>query len=222
MKSYSIVFLVIAIMVFFILPINCGSVIQVGYGNDDKLMNNFGSCFALSIFSGGLVILGVFLVMKERKNISYKNKLFLKSLNKIWNKSDNKTNTLENKRLPPTKETIMELFNKSGNRCTLYPCTNPLIDHKGRLRAQIISIMSNEKEQYNYNPNLSNENRIHIGNLMILCYEHFFDAKVQEEFPLKELMSKKQHVEKLNKKPTASIDDSQIEDLIQDYMNRTF
>ena len=209
-------------MAFFVLPTNCGSVIQVGYGNDDKLMDNFGLCFILSIFSGGLVILGVFLVIKERKNISYKNKLFLKSLTKNWNKSDNEINTLENNRLPPTKETIMELFNKSGNRCTLYPCTNPLIDHKDRLRAQIISIMSNEKEQYNFNPNLSNEKRIHIENLMILCYEHFFDTKVKEEFTLKELMSKKQYVEKLNKDPTASINDSQIEDLIQDYMNRTF
>ena len=57
---------------------------------------------------------------------------------------------------------------------------------------------------------------------MILCYDHFFDVKIKEEFSLKELMSKKQHVEKLSKEPTAKINDSQIEDLIQDYMKRMF
>jgi hypothetical protein len=216
------ILLVIAIMAFFILPTNCGTVIEIGYGNDDKLINNFGLCITLSTFTGGLVILAVFFVIKERKNINFRNKSFLKSLNLTSSSSDGKTNTLEKKRLPPTKETVMELFNKSGNRCTLYPCTNPLIDHKGRLRAQIISIISNEEEQYNYSPNLSNENRINIGNLMILCYDHFFDMKIKEKFSLKELMSKKQHAEKLSKEPTAKINDSQIEDLIQDYMKRTF
>lgn len=214
--------LVTAVMAFFILPTNCGTIIGIGHGNDDKLINNFGLCVTLSIFTGGLVILAVFFVIKERKNINFKNKSFLKSLNLTSNASDDKTNTLGKKRLPPTKEIVMELFNKSGNCCTLYPCTNPLIDHKGRLKAQIISIISNEEEQHNYSPNLSNENRINIGNLMILCYDHFFDMKINEKFSLEELMSKKQHAEKLSKEPTAKISDSQIEDLIQDYMKRTF
>ena len=222
MKYSSIVFLITAIMAFLILPPNCGSIISVGLGNDTQLMKNFGLCFTLSTFTGGLVVLAVFFVIKERKKISFKNESFLRSLNLTSSESDDKNNTLGKKRLPPTRETVMELFNKSGNRCTLYPCTNPLIDHKGMLRAQIISIISNEEEEHNYSPNLSNENRINIDNLMILCYEHFFDVKIKEEFSLKELMSKKQHVEKLSKEPTAKINDSQIEDLIQDYMKRTF
>jgi len=221
MKNSSIVFLIIAIMMYVIL-FTCGSKIGIGSGNYTRLRENFDLCFTLLIFTGGLVVLAVFFVIKERKNISFKNESFLRSLNLTSSESDDKNNTIGKKRLPPTRETVMELFNKSGNCCTLYPCTNPLIDHKGRLRAQIISIISNEEEQDNYSPNLSNENRINIGNLMILCYEHFFDVKIKEKFSLRELMSKKQHVEKLSKEPTAKINDSQIDDLIQDYMKITF
>ena len=78
------------------------------------------------------------------------------------------------KRLPPRKEVLIELLKKSGNDCQFQPCPNFIIDRQGILQGHVVSIMSNEKTQPNYNPALSDEDRIKIDNLMLLCHDHFF------------------------------------------------
>ena len=133
--------------------------------------------------------------------------------------SENSTST--KKRLPPTNEVLKELLKKSGNRCNFYPCSNSIIDYQGILKGHVISIMSNEKDQSNYNPQLSNEDRIKIDNLMLVCEMDYLDTKLYEKFTITTLINKKRQAEESpNRYQTFEIDDKIIEELKQDYIGR--
>ena len=56
-----------------------------------------------------------------------------------------------------------------------------MIDSEDYFVGFINSIESNEKEQSRYNPNLSNEDRISIDNLILLCPGHCADVDLHEK-----------------------------------------
>ncbi len=76
----------------------------------------------------------------------------------------------EPKRLEPTKETIREIFAKSGNICAFKGCNNLMIDEDGTFIGQICHIEGVKGERFN--PEMSNEARRAPENLMLMCYEH--------------------------------------------------
>lgn len=76
------------------------------------------------------------------------------------------------KRLTPKPESLRELFAKSGNLCAFPGCNHLIFDREGHLIAQICHIEAAEPGGERFNLNQTNEERRHISNLMLMCYEH--------------------------------------------------
>lgn len=225
MKKSSWAFL--ALIILTVLRVSfCGTIIDVGMGKDEKLTENFDFCFIIIILMLIVGILGGYQFIRERKFGTLKNKLIISKLNEVYDNKGNKISKSEihdsdRKRLSPTKEVLEKLLRKSGNKCHIYPCHNVIIDYQENLQGHVVSIISNEKNQPNYNPKISNDNRIKISNMMLLCHDHYFDLKLREKFTIDELISKKIEAEEApNKDQTFEISDEIINGLIQGYDDR--
>ncbi|MBB5357354.1 hypothetical protein HDE76_000536 [Rhodanobacter sp. ANJX3] len=82
------------------------------------------------------------------------------------------TSKEEPKRLTPTKATIRQLFALSGNLCAFPDCVHLLIDADGEFIAQVAHIEGAEEGGERFNPKMTNEQRRHPENLVLLCYKH--------------------------------------------------
>ena len=123
-------------------------------------------------------------------------------------------------RISPKHETVKELFRLSGNNCTFLKCKKKLIDTTGWPVGFLVSIESNEKEQPRHNPNLSNEKRIAIDNLILLCPEHCVESDLHEKkFTVKKLFEMKTKSEKSNKIKDFQVSDDVIATIIQKYID---
>ena len=76
------------------------------------------------------------------------------------------------KRLAPTRETCRELFLKSGNLCAFPGCPALVSDEQGNFTGQICHIQAAEPGGARFNPDMTNEERRHVSNLMLMCYPH--------------------------------------------------
>jgi len=122
-------------------------------------------------------------------------------------------------RTPPDPETIRKLFQISGNRCPFPRCKKEIINLKDNSTGYICSIESNEKEQPRFNPNLKQENRIMINNLMLVCVDHFAKTEVMDKkFNAKKLAEIKSKVEEFPINPDIQITDRQISEIVQKYV----
>lgn len=207
--------------------ITCGSFVAVGSGDQVRLYQNFDWCVIIMGVIIGLAVFGLYLHKKEKKSSTgQKNTLIVNKMTESYDSQGKKISLSENstsnkKRLSPTNEVLKELLRKSGNRCNVHPCSNTIIDYQGILKGHVISIMSNEKEQPNYNPHLSNEDRITIDNLMLVCEMDYLDTKLYEKYTITTLMNKKREAEESpSRYQTFEIDDKIIEELKQDYIGR--
>jgi len=214
-----------AFIVLFLRGVICGTIFEVGSGNMDAFYGNFDLCIILIVIMIGLVGLGIILFIKERKSKNQKNKLLVEKINDVYDNEGKKIPILVSphgkKRLPPKKETLRELLKRSGNRCQFYPCPNVIVDYQKYLQGHVVSIMSNEKNQPNYNPRLSNEDRIKIDNLILLCHDHFFEVKLHEKYAIDVLLSKKIEAEESPKRDQNFESSEEIlEDMIQGYVER--
>lgn len=204
----------------------CGTIFTVGSGNHKQLNENFDLCMMLI---GGMIVmagLAIYQFSREQKSRRMKNKMIIDKINDVYDNTGNKVSISnadisERKRLPPKKETIRQLLKYSGNRCNFYSCTNVLVDYQGYLQGHIVSIMSNEKNQPNYNSRLSNEERIKNDNLILLCHDHFFDLKLHQKYDIDTLLTKKHDAEESPRREQSfDFDDRIIDELIQDYLDR--
>lgn len=226
MRPASWAFLAFEGMLLIVLTAFCGSIISVGGGKVERLNQNYDLCIIIIGIMVGIGVLGWFLLVKEKSSVREKNKLVVDKINDVYDNKGKKTSiskisTTNKKRLPPTKETVKELLKKSGNKCNFYPCHNVIIDYQGYLQGHVVSIMSNEGDQPNYNPKLSNEDRIKIDNLMLLCHDHYFDLKLRGKHTIETLIAKKIEAEESpNKDQTFQINNAIIEELIQGYNER--
>jgi hypothetical protein len=75
------------------------------------------------------------------------------------------------KRLTPTPDTIRELYLKSGNQCAFPGCTHVMIEN-GSMLGQICHIEAAEEGGQRFNAMQTNEERRHLSNLLLLCYDH--------------------------------------------------
>lgn len=78
----------------------------------------------------------------------------------------------ERKRKAPTKDTLRELYLKSGNQCAFPACSRPMIDPSGKFVGQICHIEAAEKGGERFNPEQTNEDCRSFANLVLMCYEH--------------------------------------------------
>src|SRR5579859_8002549 len=76
------------------------------------------------------------------------------------------------KRLEPTHPTKRELYLKSGNRCAFPNCDHVMMTADGIMIGQICHIEAAEPHGQRFNPNMSNEERRSVSNLMMMCYDH--------------------------------------------------
>lgn len=87
------------------------------------------------------------------------------------------------KRLPPTRNTLRELYLKSGNRCSFSGCNKVLFNAKGVFVAQICHIEAAEPGGERFNADQTNEQRRHASNLTLMCYDHHVETNNVEQFP---------------------------------------
>ena len=76
------------------------------------------------------------------------------------------------KRLAPTQETLRELFLKSGNLCAYPGCGRLMMNEGGVFVGQVCHIEGAESGGERFNPNMTNEERRSVANLMLMCYDH--------------------------------------------------
>ncbi|SET45280.1 hypothetical protein [Stigmatella erecta] len=80
--------------------------------------------------------------------------------------------TEEVKRLTPTPETLRELYLKSGNLCAFPGCTHLMMNEEGTFIGQVCHIAAASPGGERFDPTMTNEDRRHVSNLMLMCYEH--------------------------------------------------
>lgn len=76
------------------------------------------------------------------------------------------------KRKAPDKDTLRELYLKSGNQCAFPNCTRVILNSDGVFVGQICHIEAAEEGGERFNPVMSDDERAAFSNLMLMCYEH--------------------------------------------------
>jgi hypothetical protein len=95
------------------------------------------------------------------------------------------------KRLSPTKDTLRELFLKSGNLCAFPGCRQLMMDTEGRFIGQICHIEAAAEGGERFNALMTDEQRRAFANLMLLCYPHHITTDDTAAFPVEKLRSMK-------------------------------
>lgn len=88
------------------------------------------------------------------------------------------------KRLAPRGDTLRELFLKSGNLCAFPGCAELMMDVKGNFIGQLCHIEAAEPGGERFNPLMTNEQRRHFSNLLLMCYPHHVETDNVVEFPV--------------------------------------
>lgn len=101
------------------------------------------------------------------------------------------------KRLAPTRETLRELYLKSGNRCAFPGCQKSLFNGKGMFVGQICHIEAAEPGGVRFNKRQTNEQRRLASNLSLMCYDHHVETNDDSKFPIERMKRIKEEHEKL-------------------------
>lgn len=100
------------------------------------------------------------------------------------------------KRLAPTRETLRELYLKSGNRCAFPGCKKSLFNIKGVFVGQICHIEAAEPRGERFNKKQTNEQRRAPANLVLMCYDHHVETDDVVKFPVAAMVRIKTEHEK--------------------------
>ncbi|WP_114418583.1 hypothetical protein [Marinospirillum perlucidum] len=101
------------------------------------------------------------------------------------------------KRLEPTKDTLRELFLKSGNECAYPGCTHKIISSSGVFLSQICHIEAANEGGERFNPNQTNEQRRSFDNLLLMCHAHHKITDDVNAYPVERMKDiKSQHESK--------------------------
>jgi hypothetical protein len=96
------------------------------------------------------------------------------------------------KRLQPTEDTLRELFLKSGNLCAFPDCDNIMMNARGVFIGQVCHIEAADEGGERFNPDMTNEQRRHVSNLMLMCYPHHRETNDVDAYPVAKLKKMKQ------------------------------
>lgn len=106
------------------------------------------------------------------------------------------TNKLKAKRLEPNFETKRELFLFSGNICAFPECARQIMNQSGDFVGEICHIEAAEEGGERFNAAMTNEERRHVSNLMLMCHDHHVATNNTSEFPVSRLKALKEAHEK--------------------------
>jgi hypothetical protein len=101
------------------------------------------------------------------------------------------------KRLAPSRETLRELYLKSGNRCAFPACKKSLFNGKGVFVGQICHIEAAEPGGERFNKTQTNEQRRQASNLVLMCYDHHVETDDVDRFPVSAMKRIKTEHEKI-------------------------
>lgn len=104
--------------------------------------------------------------------------------------------TKKAKRLAPTGPTLRELFLKSGNICAFPGCGDLMMDTEGTFVGQVCHIEAAEDGGERFNEAMSNDDRRHVSNLILMCYGHHQKTNDVSAFPTPKLKQIKHDHEK--------------------------
>ena len=100
------------------------------------------------------------------------------------------------KRLAPTRETLRELYLKSGNLCAFSGCRKALFNGKGVFVGQICHIEAAMPGGARFNKKQTNEQRRHVSNLLLMCYDHHVETDNVSKFPVNRMRRIKEEHER--------------------------
>jgi hypothetical protein len=109
------------------------------------------------------------------------------------------------KRLEPKKETLRELFLRSGNMCAFPGCSHLMLNEKGDFVGQLCHIEAAEGGGERFNKNMTNEDRRQASNLMLMCYPHHVETNDVNAFKTPSLKQIKADHEKRFSHPDRAI-----------------
>jgi hypothetical protein len=95
------------------------------------------------------------------------------------------------KRKAPDKDTLRELFLKSGNICAFPGCMHLMMNRDRELIGQICHIEAAEEGGERFNPAKTDDERAAFANLMLMCYQHHVETNDVDEFPVLRLQTMK-------------------------------
>lgn len=98
----------------------------------------------------------------------------------------------EVKRLNPKKETLRELYLKSGNQCSYPECTRAILNNEGNLVGEVCHIEAAMTGGPRFNPIQTNEERRLFSNLMLMCHDHHIETDKKHLYPVKTLQKIKE------------------------------
>jgi hypothetical protein len=99
-------------------------------------------------------------------------------------------------RLAPTWETLRELYLKSGNQCAFPSCTKVLFNAAGVFVGQICHIEAAAPGGERFNSQQTNEERRHVSNLILMCYDHHVETNKVDAFPVEKMRHIKEEHER--------------------------
>lgn len=103
------------------------------------------------------------------------------------------------KRLAPTWDTLRALYLKSGNRCAFSGCARSLVSDDGDFVGQVCHIEAAEPGGERFNPAQTNEERRHVSNLLLMCYDHHVETDNVDKFPVERMQRiKEEHEQKFS------------------------
>ncbi|MDD1422376.1 hypothetical protein MEO40_25345 [Dolichospermum sp. ST_sed1] len=118
-------------------------------------------------------------------------------------------NKKDSKRLAPTKETIRELFSKSGNECYFPECSERNYDENRNYVAQVVHISGVAEQRFN--KDMTDEDRRDFKNLMIMCYKHHKKTDDVSVYTFEKMTEMKfEHESKFDKALDEFVDELQI------------
>lgn len=90
-------------------------------------------------------------------------------------------------RLTPTRDTLRELYLRSGNVCAYPGCTHRIIDEVGNFVAHVCHIEAAMPGGERFNPASTNEERRLPANLLLMCYAHHVATNDVVAFPVERM-----------------------------------
>jgi hypothetical protein len=120
------------------------------------------------------------------------------------------------KRKAPDKDTLRELYLKSGNGCAFPDCTRVMLNKDGVFVGQICHIEAAEEGGERFNPAMSDEERAAFPNLMLMCYEHHVITNDVDTYPVPVLQAMKAEHEAKFTDPAQAILDGDARQLTGD------
>ena len=104
----------------------------------------------------------------------------------------------EVKRLAPTYDTLRQLYTLSGNQCAFPGCFNMMFDMNGNFVGQVCHIEAASEGGERFNPHMTNDQRRHYDNLLLLCYSCHIETNNVHKYPVNVMKKIKQDHEQLS------------------------